>query len=118
RALQVDRPNLLGQSKIGQLEAVGAERVRLEYVCTRMDVLQVHFRDQVRLCEVELVEAAVQEDAARVQHRAHRAIGHEHAFAECIKKGAGHVADWRIQRAEFWAGTSRSSLSQTKSLLL
>ena len=46
----------------------------------------VHFGDEVRLREVELVERPVQEDAARVEHRPHRAVADEDAGVELLEE--------------------------------
>src|SRR5260370_9130251 len=47
--------------------------------------------NHVRRGEVELIEAAVDEDTARVQHGTHGAIGHNHTAGQLITKflGAG-----------------------------
>ena len=123
------RAQLVGQAEVGELEAVGAERVGLDDVGARVDVLAVHVGDEVRLREVQLVEAAIEEDAPRVEHRAHRAVADEHAPIELGQKplhqrdgcgSANPARDGSQRAASGWtaAGTSRSSLSQMKSLLL
>ncbi len=86
RALRVDETHGVGQAEVGQLEPVGAERVRLDDVGARAHVLRVHLGDQIRLREVQLVEAAVEEDALGVQHRPHRAVTDEHALFEGVEE--------------------------------
>ncbi len=108
RAAKVDGMDLVGQPEIGELEAIRAERIRLDHVGAGADVFAVHVGDEIGPGDVQLVEAAIEEDAARVEHRAHRAVADEHTLIERVEKGVGH----------FVAGTSRSSLSQMKSLLL
>ena len=76
-----------------ELHAVGAEGVGLDDVGAGADVGLVHFGDQVRLRQVQLVERAIEEHAPRVQHRAHRAVADEHAGFEGFEKGrTGHGA--------------------------
>ena len=73
----------------GELEAVGAERVRLEQVGARGDVLHVDRLDGLRVLEVQDVEAGVERDAPGVQHRAHGAVGEERPFLEAAAEGPG-----------------------------
>ena len=71
--------------------AVGAERVGFQDLGAGLDVLLVDLAHQVGRGEVQLVEAAVDEDAARIQHGAHGAIGHHDAAGQLVAKflGAG-----------------------------
>ena len=50
------------------------------------DVGLVDLGDEVGLGEVQLVEGAVEEDALRIEHRAHRAVADEHAPIELREK--------------------------------
>jgi hypothetical protein len=68
-----------------------------------LHVLLVNLPHHVRRGEVQLVEAAVDEHAARVEHGAHGAVGHHGAARELLSKlfGAGcggdrHGEDIRI----------------------
>ncbi len=45
---------------------------------------------EVGLCQVEILERAIEEDAARVELGAHRAVADEHPFAQCVEEGLGH----------------------------
>ena len=77
----------LGLEAVGpELEAVGAEGVGLHHVGARVHVLLVHAAHQGRVREVQLVEAAVHEDAAGVEHRAHGAVAHHHALLEPLQE--------------------------------
>ena len=58
RPLHVDRVHAIGQPERRQLDAVGAEGVRLEHVGARTHVVLVHFGDEIRLRQVQLVEAS------------------------------------------------------------
>ena len=67
----------------------------------------MHGGDLVGVGQVERIEAAIDEDALRVQQRPHRAVADEDALVESLE-------EW-FQ----WGGaTSRSALSQMKSSLL
>ena len=57
RALQVDRVHAIRQPERAELDAIGAERVRLDDVRAGAHVGLVHFGHQVRLRQVQLVEA-------------------------------------------------------------
>ena len=86
RALRVDRVQLVGDAERSELDAVGAERVGLDDVGAGADVFLVHLGDQIRLRQVQRVEALVDEDALRVQHRPHRAVADQHALLERFKE--------------------------------
>ena len=87
----VDVLQLFGDAEGRQARAVGAEGVGFEDLGAGLDVFLVDLADQVGLREVQLVEAAVDEDAARVEHGAHGAIGHHDAAGQLIAEllGAG-----------------------------
>ena len=86
RRLLVDRVQPIGEAERSELDAVRAERVGLDDVGARADVLLVHFSDQVRLRQVQRVEALVDEDALRIEHRPHRAVAHEDPLVERVEK--------------------------------
>ena len=58
------------------IEIVGscAERVCLDDVGAGLDVLGMNFLDQIRICQVQFVVAAINVDALGIEHRPHRAI--------------------------------------------
>src|SRR5262249_50809549 len=85
-ALLVDRVQPVGEAERSKLDPVGAEGVRLDDVGAGADVLLVDLRDEVRLREVQRVEALVDEDALRVEHRPHRAVADQHAFVDGVEK--------------------------------
>ena len=70
----VDPLGLVGQPVGRELERVGAEGVGLEQLGAGPDVLAVDVAHQVRLPEVELVVADVEEHAPPVEHGAHRPV--------------------------------------------
>ncbi len=90
RALDVDGVQFVGETEGSELDAVRAERVGLDDVRAGPHVLLVYFGDQIRLRQVQRVEALVDEDALRVQHRPHRAIANEYPFRECVEKRLLH----------------------------
>ena len=82
------------------------------------------FGDEVGLGQVQRVEAAVDEDALRVQHRPHRAVADEDTPFDRFEKGfmrdqlRARPAPSPSSRLRVGAGTSRSALSQMKSFVL
>ena len=80
RAGQIDRPDLIAEAEAAQLHAVRAEGVGLDDVGAGLQVLAVHVDDQIGLRLVERLEAAIDEDALRVQHGAHGAVADEHTI--------------------------------------
>ena len=83
----VDLVELVGEAEGAELDPVRAEGVRLEHVRAGPHVLAVHLGHDVRLSEVQRVEAPVEEDALRVQHRPHRAVAYQHAGLDRLEKG-------------------------------
>ena len=86
RPLDVDRAHLIAQTEGRQLDPVRAERIRLEDVGAGLRIGLVDLCHQVGLRQVQLVERSVHEDAARVQHRPHRAVADEHALVQLASK--------------------------------
>ena len=82
RPLDVDRLELVGETERAELEAVRAEGIGLDDVGAGAEVVPVNVRDELRLRQVERIEALVDEDPLRVQHRPHRAVADEHAIVE------------------------------------
>ena len=80
RAGEIDLADLVAQAEAAQLHAIRAERVGLDHVGAGLQVLAVHVDDQLGLRLVERLEAAVDEDALAVQHRAHGAVADEHTI--------------------------------------
>ncbi len=85
----VDILQLLGHPEGRQTHPVGAERVGLDDLRARLDVVLVDAAHQVRRRKVQLVEGTVEEHAAGVQHGAHRAIGDQHAARQLFAKLLG-----------------------------
>jgi hypothetical protein len=73
----------------GELEPVRAEGVGLDEIGARRDVLEVDRLDGLRIVEVQDVEARVERHAARVEHRAHGAVGEERARLEPLDQRTG-----------------------------
>ena len=45
--------------------------------------------------DVERIEALIDEDALRVQHRAHRAVADQHPIIKSVKEGLQrHLVNW------------------------
>ena len=85
----VDLRHLARQSMAGQAEAVGAEGVGFENLRAGLQILLVNGENQAGVGEVQLVVAAVDEDAAGIENGAHGAIGEHGAAGEDVGK-LGH----------------------------
>ena len=86
RAFDVDVAQPVGQAEAAQLDAVGAEGVRLDDIRPGADVVLVHLGDRLGSVEVQRIEAAVDEDALRIEHRPHRAVADEHTLVDGFEK--------------------------------
>src|SRR5262245_57031401 len=86
RALLVDEHQLVRKTEVAQLETIGAEGVRLDDICARRQVLTMDVGHQIRLRQIQLVEAAVQEDPFAIEHCPHGAIADEHALIESLEE--------------------------------
>src|SRR5439155_18387250 len=82
---------LVGNPERSELDPIGAERVRLNDVGTRADVLLMHPGDELGPRDIERLEALVDENTLGVQHRSHRAVTNEDAIIKGLQKGLGHV---------------------------
>ena len=78
-----------------ELEAMRAEGVGLDDVGPRLEVVLVDAAHEVGVREVQLVEAAVHEHAAGVQHRAHGAVADHDAFGRRSRNGLTDAA-WAL----------------------
>ena len=87
----VDGRQLFGHSEPRQPRAVGAERVGLDDFSACLDVVLVDLANQIGRREIQLVETAVDEDAAGVEHGAHGAVRHQDAAGQLLTEflGAG-----------------------------
>ncbi len=97
RRTPVDLPHLRLEAVLRELDAVCAERVRLQHLGAGIDVRAVDAEHEVGRAQVELVVALIDEDAALVQHRAHRAIEDDDAIGieqrarvAALDGGGGH----------------------------
>ena len=82
-----------------ELEAVRAERVGLQQVGAGGDVLLVDALDDLRVVEVQDVEARVERHAPGVEHRAHGAVGEERPALEPPDERAGLATHRATPRA-------------------
>ncbi len=82
RALLVDGREPRLETERRQLDAVRPERVRLDHVGAGAHVGLMEVGDEVGLREVQLVEAAIEEDALGIEHRPRRTVGDQHALVE------------------------------------
>ena len=79
-ACGVDLGDLRGEAVAGEAEPVGAEGVGFEDLGAGLEVFLVNREDEVGVREVQFVVAAIDEDTAGVEHRAHGAIGEHGAM--------------------------------------
>src|SRR5262249_31977474 len=92
-AFEVDVVDLVGESEVRQLEPVRAERVRLDDVGAGAQIFLMDVGHEPRLREVQLVEAVVEKNPARVEHRPPRAVTDEHARIQGREKRGTHGND-------------------------
>ena len=85
-SLGVDFRRPIRQTEGRELDSIRTEGVGLDDVGARPHVRVVHFGDEIRLGQVELVERAIQEDAPRIEHRPHRPVADEHPAIELLEK--------------------------------
>ena len=85
---QVQRPHLLSQTKVLQPQGVGPKRIGLNHFRAGLKVLLMHRANRVWLRQIQLVIAAVDEDAAAVQHGPHGAVA-KHRFPTEKYGGSG-----------------------------
>ena len=90
---QIDGLQLFGEAERAQTLPGGAERVGFQDLGARLGVLLMDLANHVRRGEVELIEAAIDEHAARVEHGTHRAIGHNHTAGQLVTKFLGAGTD-------------------------
>ena len=94
-ALNLTRPELVGDAERTELDPVGAERIRLDDVSAGADVLLMDVGHQLGPRDVERIEALIDEDALRVQHRAHRAVADQYPIIKSVKEGLQrHLVNW------------------------
>ena len=82
----IDLGHLAGQSMARQAESIGAEGVGFENFRAGLQIVFVDGKNQVGVGKIQLVVAAVDEDAARVKHGAHGAVGKNRPAAEDVGK--------------------------------
>ena len=70
----------------GELDPVGAEGIGFDQLGAGGNVRSVNFLDDFGLCEVELVEGALEADAARVELGAHGAVAQQGAAAKPLEE--------------------------------
>src|SRR5262249_41602236 len=89
-ALYVDLSRLLCEAMLHQFCSIRTEGVGFNDVDSGFHVVGMHFADEMRLRQVQLIEAPADEDAFGVEHRAHSAITDEDAGIKLIQK-VGHT---------------------------
>ena len=90
---QIDGVQLFREAECSQTLPGGAERVGLQDLGARLRVFLMDLANHVGRREVQLIEAAIDEHAARVKHGTHRAIGHDHAARQLVTEFLGTGTD-------------------------
>src|SRR5262249_27864600 len=73
-ASEIDVTHFAAQSVALEPEAIATKGVGLNDLRSRLQIFMMNSADQVRLRQVQLVVAAVDENSLRIEQRAHRAI--------------------------------------------
>jgi hypothetical protein len=76
----------------GESKSICPKRIRFQNLRTGLQVLFVDGQDQVGVRQVQLVVAAIDEDAARVEHGSHGAVGKHRAAGKDVGKLGHSVA--------------------------
>ncbi len=83
----IDLRDFARQAEFRELQPVGAEGVGLDEVRSGRDIAVVDRADDLRIGQVEFVEAPVEEDPLLVQHRPHGAVADKDALRHLLLKG-------------------------------
>src|SRR5579885_2954551 len=105
----IDRVQLFRQTKGGESRMVGSESIGFENLGSRFHVLLVCFANERRRRKIQLVIAAVEENALGIQDRTHGAVGDHHPVLEPLAElfcpcdgdwwgGGGHPVDEVVAR--------------------
>jgi hypothetical protein len=92
-ALEIDVVHSIGKTMAGQTKAVCPECVGFDNVSTRLHVFVMDAADEVGLGQVQLVVAAVDEDALAIQQCAHRAIAEHGTVLQPGNQINGHYVE-------------------------
>jgi hypothetical protein len=101
RGAHVDVAQLMLDAEAVQFHAVRAVSVGLEDLRAGADVLPVYFEHDLRIADVQLVVALVDEDALRIEHRPHRAVEEVDMFV-CDRLNEVHKQ--KAPRRKTWGG--------------
>ena len=103
----IDISHLGAQPVPAQPEPVRSKSVGFQNFCACLQVLFVHRQDEVGVREIQLVVAAIDEDAARVKHGSHGAVGKHrpvgkdvgerwHVLVHATARREAMPADWLL----------------------
>jgi hypothetical protein len=73
---------LLDKAMCHQFSPVGSECIRFDDIGPGLDVFGMYFANELRIGDIQLVEASADENAFAIQHCSHRAIAHQRARFE------------------------------------
>src|SRR5581483_7808877 len=90
RTREVDVAPLVGQSVPRQAGGIGAEGVALHHPRDGLVVVVMDLPDEVRLRKVQLVVAAIDEDASGIEQRAHGAVAQDRTLLQERDEVGGH----------------------------
>ena len=80
----IDQADLFCKPESGQALAIRAEGVGFENLGARFDVLLMNVAHQRGERKIQLVIAAIDENAFGIKHGPHGAIGHQNMFIKCV----------------------------------
>src|SRR4051794_24730656 len=82
--------DLLTQSEAVESNSIASEGIRFDDIDAGSQIGLMNRADQLRLCQVEVVEAFIDADARAVEHRAHGAVHEENALGQSLKEWMRH----------------------------
>ena len=85
----VDLAHFFRKSERRQALAIGPKRIGFNDLRTGANVILVYIADQGRQRQVELVVAAIQENALGIERRSHGPVGHQNAFVKRLLEFGG-----------------------------
>jgi prevent-host-death family protein len=93
RTRDIDVADAIRQAVAGQAEAVSAESIGLDNLGTGLKIIMMNAANQLWLRQVQLVIAAVDEDALGVEERSHGSVTEHGRLFQAVKKVLRHCLE-------------------------